>query len=277
MPGGHRYKIMIIILSNVTKFLHKQNVPLGRWCVDIIELEKLETILSSFRAVLLDAEKQQLHNNDVRRGLKMLKDACYDAEDVLEELEIEALHNRQLKMDQSRSIARKVRDFISCSSSLRFMVESSEQIKEIRERLGGIEDDLSKFGFKETVVHHHQDINGNIPKEREVITHSSFVVASDVFERDGDKENIINFLMHDDSNVSDNLDIHGNIIYISGPSGIGKTTLAKLVYNDKRIDETFDIKMWDDRESKLGKDIMRLKRWLFILRSRSCLIKVAAS
>ncbi|KAK0597382.1 hypothetical protein LWI29_024729 [Acer saccharum] len=140
-------------------------------------------------------------------------------------------------MDQSRSIARKVCDFISCSSksfaSLRLDIK---QIKEIRERLGGIEDDLSKFGFKDR-VHHHQDINGNVPKEWEIITHSSSMVASDVFERGGNKENIIKALMQ-----------YGNVdgadVEFTGPAGIGKTTVAKLVYNDKRIDETFDIKMW---------------------------------
>ncbi|KAI9161296.1 hypothetical protein LWI28_016096 [Acer negundo] len=258
---------IVEILLRKLQSLHKQNVPLGQLDVDNIELEKLETTLSSFKAVLLDAEKQQLHNNDVRGWLKKLKDACYDAEDALDELEIEALPNRQLKMEQSRSITRKVCDFISCSSksfaSLRFTINSSKQIKKIRERLAGIEDELSKFGFKDR-VHHRHDINGNVPKEREIITHSSFVVASDdVFERDGDKENIIKALMqNDDSDLSgnlgvrpeenninsskenDDLDVHGNNIYISGPSGIGKTTLAKLVYNDKRIDETFDIKMW---------------------------------
>ncbi|KAK0597325.1 hypothetical protein LWI29_024061 [Acer saccharum] len=240
---------IVEILLHKLQSLRKQNVPLGQEGANNIELERLETILSSFRAVLLDAEKQQLHNNDVRGWLKKLKDACYDAEDALDELEIEALHNRQLKMEleiealhnrqlkmnQSRSITRKVCDFISCSSksfaSLRFTIDSSKQIKEIRERLGGIEVDLSKFGFKDR-VHHHQDINGNVPKEREIITHSSSVVASDVFERDGDIENIIKELMQNDD------------VQFTGPGGIGKTTVAKLVYNDKRIYETFDIKMW---------------------------------
>ncbi|TXG68359.1 hypothetical protein EZV62_003294 [Acer yangbiense] len=239
--------IISIVVLRKLRSLHKQTVSWGWGGVDIIELKNLETILSSIRAVLLDAEKQQLGNNDVRGWLKGLKVACYDLEDALEDLEnIKVLHDRQLKMDQSRSIARKVCDFISCSSksfaSLRFTIDS-KQIKEIRERL--------EKGFEDR-VHHLRDINGNVPKEREIITHSSFVVASDVFERDGDKENIIKALMQnwnfrfdlDDLLDLDNVDGIGNIIYISGPGGIGKTTVAKLVYNDKRIDETFGIKMW---------------------------------
>ncbi|KAK0578037.1 hypothetical protein LWI29_004055 [Acer saccharum] len=142
-------------------------------------------------------------------------------------------------MDQSRSIAGKVCDFISCSkspASLRFTIDSSKQIKEIRERLDGIEVDVSKFSFKDR-VHHHHAINGNVPREREIITHSfnNANSASDVFERDKDKEGIIKALLQNDD---------FDVIHICGPSGVGKTTLGKLVYNDKMIDETFDIKMW---------------------------------
>ncbi|KAI9160713.1 hypothetical protein LWI28_010886 [Acer negundo] len=230
---------IVKILLHKLQSLRKQNVPLGREGVNNIELERLETILSSFRAVLLDAEKQQLHNNDVRGWLNKLKDACYDAEDTLEELE----------MEQSRSITGKVCDFISCSKSpanLRFTIEN-EQIKVIRERLDAIKVDVSKFSFKDRV--HHD--NGNVPREREIIAHLSFVVTSDVFGRYADKENIIDLLIPDELHRKihiwkeiRNVSVDGNIIHISGPSGIGKTTLAKMVYKDKRIDETFDIKMW---------------------------------
>ncbi|KAI9161775.1 hypothetical protein LWI28_020557 [Acer negundo] len=91
---------IVKILLGKLRSLHKQNIPLGCLCVDDIELKKLEKILRSIGAVLLDAEKQQLHNNNVRRCLKKLKDACYDAEDALEELE----------MEQPRSITGKSDD-----------------------------------------------------------------------------------------------------------------------------------------------------------------------
>ncbi|KAK0578014.1 hypothetical protein LWI29_003678 [Acer saccharum] len=100
-----------ILLRKLQYSLHKQKVPLGREGGDKIELERLETILSSIKVVLLDAEKQQRHYLNLRRWLKKLKEACYDAEDALEELEIEALYDRQLKMDQStRRNTRKVCD-----------------------------------------------------------------------------------------------------------------------------------------------------------------------
>ncbi|KAK3220318.1 hypothetical protein Dsin_014288 [Dipteronia sinensis] len=209
---------IVKILLGKLRSLHKQNIPLGHLCVDTIELKKLEKLLRSFTAVLLDAEKQQLHNNNVRRCLKKLKDVCYDAEDALEELE----------MEQSRNITGKVCDFISSSKS-----PASLKIKKIRERLDAIKIFVSKFCFEVRV---HGD-NGNVHREREIITHSSFVVAShdDVFERDRDKEDII-------EKLEQNNDL--DVIHILGPRGIGKTTLAKLVYNDKRIDKIFNIKMW---------------------------------
>ncbi|TXG68353.1 hypothetical protein EZV62_003288 [Acer yangbiense] len=92
---------IVEILLRKLQYLRKQKVPLGRDGGDNIELERLETILSSIQVVLLDAEKLQCYYLNLRSWLKKLKDACYDAEDTLEELEIEALHDRQLKKDQS--------------------------------------------------------------------------------------------------------------------------------------------------------------------------------
>ncbi|KAJ7976783.1 Disease resistance protein [Quillaja saponaria] len=73
---------------------------------------------------------------------------------------------------------------------------------------------------------------------RREMTHS-FVNASDVIGRDDDKENIIqHFLMHpgDSRTVS--------VIPIMGIGGLGKTTLAKLVFNDERVNEHFEVKGW---------------------------------
>ncbi|XP_031280755.1 putative disease resistance protein RGA3 [Pistacia vera] len=71
--------------------------------------------------------------------------------------------------------------------------------------------------------------------ERE--THS-FVHAEKVIGRDNDKNKVVDLLL--DSNVDENV----SVISIFGFGGLGKTTLAQLLYNDENIIKHFQLKMW---------------------------------
>ena len=69
------------------------------------------------------------------------------------------------------------------------------------------------------------------------MTHS-FIPSQNVIGMDDDKKQIINILMQHDAegNVS--------VIPIIGIGGLGKTTIAKLVYNDEQVVRQFQLKMW---------------------------------
>ncbi|KAJ0047923.1 hypothetical protein Pint_17024 [Pistacia integerrima] len=100
------------------------------------DLESLAGTLSTIQAVLLDAEKKQAHNHQLRDWLGKLKDVLLDAEDVLEEFEFQAPGREVVR--QKRSTSRKVRQFFSSSNPVVLRSQISHKIKQIRERLDRI-------------------------------------------------------------------------------------------------------------------------------------------
>ncbi|KAK2656030.1 hypothetical protein Ddye_009082 [Dipteronia dyeriana] len=193
------------------------------------DLEKLKKTLTTIKTGLLDAEKQQLHNKQVGVWLEELQEVFHDVEDVFDEFEVEALQRQVLA--ERGSIPKKVCNALSWPKSLAFRFNIGHKIKELRESLNAIAENQTKFGFK-TIVENRINY---IPRQRET---QSYVVASEIIGMEKDKEDVIELLMDspDYTNVS--------VIPIVGIAGLGKTALAKLVYNDRRIDECFDLKLW---------------------------------
>ncbi|XVF30497.1 hypothetical protein REPUB_Repub16aG0063200 [Reevesia pubescens] len=195
------------------------------------DLEKLQETLNTIKDVLLDAEEKQAHNHQLRGWLQKLKYACYDAEDLLDEFEIEALRKQVLKQ---RSIGKKVRNFFSSSNPLAFRFRMAHKIKSITKRFGEIAALKANFHLIERHDHGPSHV---LRLERE--THS-FVQASEVIGRDEEKQRIIKKLMQGDP--ADEEDVP--VLPIVGIGGLGKTALAKLVFNDKKVDTHFGLKLW---------------------------------
>ena len=112
------------------------------------EIEKLNDTISTISAVLLDAEEQQQHNNQVKVWLKRLKDAIYDADNLLDDISTEAL--RQEVMTRNKK-AKEVRIFFSKSNQLAYGLKMSHKVKAMRERLDAIKNDRG-FHLDERLV-----------------------------------------------------------------------------------------------------------------------------
>ncbi|KAF5471264.1 hypothetical protein F2P56_011710 [Juglans regia] len=190
-------------------------------------LEKLETCLLSVNAVFQDAEEKQVANDNVKNWLDKLKVAIYEAEDILDEIDTEAM---RYKMDaEFHTTTSKVRKAISNSLKVPFVKKIEPKIKQVLDRLNDLVRQKKHMGLKEGVQ--------GKPSER--LPTTSLVEESGICGRADEKEKIINFLFSDD--------VSGNklfVIAIVGIGGLGKTTLAQLVYNDERVKEYFDLKAW---------------------------------
>ncbi|KAL4636965.1 hypothetical protein ACB092_03G046800 [Castanea dentata] len=188
------------------------------------EFQKLKGTLSTIEAVLKDAEKKQEQdmNHQLRDWLTKLRDAVYDADDLLADFVTEDLRRRAMG-----KMAKKVRTFKLALSLRRKM---AKKIKEMRERFDAIAKDRNNFQLVE------QRPSETVTRERDQTY--SLVHEEEVFGRKDDKEILINLLL--DSKVEENV----SFLSIVGIGGMGKTTLAQYVYNDKRVLDYFDLQMW---------------------------------
>ncbi|KAH9648423.1 hypothetical protein KPL70_025580 [Citrus sinensis] len=196
------------------------------------DLEKLKETLTIVKSVVLDAEKTQVQNDRLSVWLGNLKDACYDAEDVLDEFEVEDLRRQVMKQ---RSIGRKFRNFFGSSNPIAFRFRMCQQIKKVRERFDEIANMMHKFDLTARL----DDRSWRIVHEERERTHS-FVLSSDIIGRDKDREKIIELLMQASSGESETV----SVVPIVGLRGLGKTSLAKLVYNNQMVEEHFELKIW---------------------------------
>jgi hypothetical protein len=72
---------------------------IGLLCGFKDELQKLWNTVSTIQAVLLDAEEQQAHNHAVKDWLGKLKDAMYEADDLLDDFSTELLRRQVMAGD----------------------------------------------------------------------------------------------------------------------------------------------------------------------------------
>ncbi|XP_075643866.1 putative disease resistance protein RGA1 [Castanea sativa] len=227
MAEGMLLAVAQKIIEDLGSWAFKEVASL--WNVEA-ELENIKNTVSTIQAVLRDAAEQQTHSHQVKDWLEKLKDAVYEADDLLGEFYTEANTEALRQGGMSENIAKKVRGFFSTSNPLVFRQEMSGKINAMKQKLNAIAEDRKLFHLKE----YHAEPHVSMDREE---THS-FVLDEKVIGREDDKEAIIKLLLepNDEENVS--------IISIVGIGGLGKTTLAQFVYNDKNIKEHFELKMW---------------------------------
>uniref|UniRef100_A0A2N9GVN7 Uncharacterized protein n=1 Tax=Fagus sylvatica TaxID=28930 RepID=A0A2N9GVN7_FAGSY len=161
----------------------------------------------ALQEILLIWEAKQ-HNNEVKVWLERLKDAMFDADDLLDDISTEAL--RREVMTRNNNKAKEVRIFFSTSNQLAYGLQMGHKVKAMRERLVAIATDR-QFHLEERSEERQVRF-----KAREQ-THS-VVRADDVIGREDDKKAIIGSLLN--PNVKEDV----LILPIVGIGGLGKTT-----------------------------------------------------
>ncbi|KAH9686015.1 putative disease resistance RPP13-like protein 1 [Citrus sinensis] len=216
----------------------------------LADLMKWKKMLMKINVVLDDADERQRTDQSVKLWLGELQNLAYDVEDLLDEFETEALRRKLLLGDgesdaanddqpsssTGTSIFRKL--IPTCCTtftprSIKFDYTIMSKIKEINARFQDIVSQKDLLDFKENSV-------GRSRKVRQRRETTSLVNEAKVYGRENEKKEIVELLLRDDSTPHDLF----SVFPIIGMGGLGKTTLAQLVYNDARLQDHFDLKAW---------------------------------
>ncbi|CAK9160812.1 unnamed protein product [Ilex paraguariensis] len=228
------------------------------------DLAKLKDSVEMIQAFLADAETQGVSRKSVKLWLEKLKDEAYRADDVLDEFAYEIARRKVEIGDQMR---RKVRYFLSSSNPVLFRSRMAHKIKKINTSLVKINEEAKVLGFRlgllaapSQVTVDHQAFAG---RETNSLLHQSEVVVA----REGDASNIVQMLTS-----PENQDVV-SVLPIVGLAGLGKTTLAKLIYNGDEITRDFDLRIWVCVSDNF--DVQRLfKEILETLTKKKCDVEI---
>ncbi|KAM4087765.1 hypothetical protein ACB094_07G020700 [Castanea mollissima] len=194
------------------------------------ELDKLKSTMSTIQSVLQDAEEKQWNSKAITDWLRKLKDVAYHADNVLDEFATEALMR---KVERERGATGQVSRFFSLPNRIIFRMKMAHKLKNVRDRLDAISKERSEFHLSEGVISTEVvDVQRRKTCSR--------VNESVIYGRDEEKEKVIEVLLTNVSDDQDNLAIYA----VWGMGGLGKTTLAQLVYNDVRVEKHFELRIW---------------------------------
>ncbi|XP_017440739.2 LOW QUALITY PROTEIN: putative disease resistance protein At3g14460 [Vigna angularis] len=179
-------------------------------------LRKVENQLIVLRVVLADAENRQVTDSNVKKWLDVLRDIVYEVDDLLDEISTKAATRKEVSNSFSHIFNRK-------------RIVSINKLEDIAERLDDILKQKESLNLKEIPVESNQPWKDQP---------TSLQDRYGMYGRDKDKEAIMKLVLED------NTDDEVSVIPIVGMGGVGKTTLARSVYNDGKLKQIFDLKTW---------------------------------
>ncbi|TVU21962.1 hypothetical protein EJB05_31634 [Eragrostis curvula] len=241
------------LLKSLMKMSSSPSTPsCSRSQDDMEELEQLERTMLRIRTHLRDAEEQwNIHEESSKLRLEELKEVAYDMEDVVGEYEyevnrrkVEALQRSggveqdecKLDLGKRRRLLQENQDFLMDTGLVPVPEGSVHRARNINMRLDEIIDYSNHFTLSV-----NDGERRSTPEFSSLRRTTPLVYEKSIFGREKDRDMIVEKLL---SKEEENCTSPLTVAAIVGMGGLGKTTLAKLVYNDMRVRQSFDKFAW---------------------------------
>lgn len=204
------------------------------------EIDNISMKLHLVQGIIENAERRQVSDPIVKLWLESLKDVAYDVDDVICEWNT-ATRKMEIKRNEDKTVQKKV-----CFSFLPFSCFDFSRVvhrRDIAITIRNIDERLDKIVLKGNTFNLVRiDVGGQESQERP--RSSSSIEVPDVFGRGEDKSTLLSKLCSETSSTQAVKETTLQIISIVGLGGMGKTTLAKLIYNCDEVKAHFGELIW---------------------------------
>ncbi|XP_042449236.1 putative disease resistance protein RGA1 [Zingiber officinale] len=203
------------------------------------DLQKLHRSLLNIHTIVDKAGMRWSRDARLVEMMKQLQDAAYDAEDFLDELTFHGM-KQKIKEEASHKVlnqfSRAIRD-----AKTKLFSDSVKRLNKIQKKLDDIYADMERMCQSLQVDASDGQYQSDLAS---TTRETSSLLISKVLGREEEQQRIIELLLRStDESASDNGSSF-SVIPLVGIGGVGKTTLAQLVYKDEEIQNHFAHKIW---------------------------------